>query len=74
MHEKFYQADAARSGDVKRGIGIGLSTVDKIARLHDGYLSVTSDKGKGFQLKVVLSETPSRIIHSQGLQDTGMSV
>lgn len=34
LHEKFYQEDASRSGGSQRGIGIGLSIVDKIAKIH----------------------------------------
>ncbi len=74
VHEKFYQADNARSGDVKRGIGIGLSIIDKIARLHNGYMQITSEKNAGFTLRICLREPPSHIIHSDELKDQQESV
>ena len=43
---RFYQADRSRS-DEKRGIGLGLSLVQQIARLHGGSVSVSSKLGEG---------------------------
>ncbi|MFZ4461143.1 MAG: ATP-binding protein [Patescibacteria group bacterium] len=56
LHEKFYQEDASRSGGSARGIGIGLSVVDKIAKIHGGSLQIQSDLDKGFLLRVSFAE------------------
>ena len=42
--QRFYQADPSRSGD--NGAGLGLSMVKKIAEIHGGYMSLTSEEGK----------------------------
>lgn len=52
VREKFYQVDKSRSASSDRGIGIGLSMVEKIVSLHKGTLSIESDTGKGFSLKM----------------------
>ena len=43
--KRFYQVDASRTG--KRGAGLGLSMVQKIAELHHGYMELESTPGKG---------------------------
>lgn len=43
--KRFYQVDASRTG--KRGAGLGLSMVQKIAELHHGYMELESTLGKG---------------------------
>ena len=43
---RFYQADSSRS-DERRGVGLGLSLVKQIARLHGGTVTVTSTAGEG---------------------------
>lgn len=52
IREKFYQIEKSRSASSERGIGIGLSIIDKIVSLHKGTLSIESDTGKGFCLKM----------------------
>lgn len=52
IREKFYQVDKSRSASSDRGIGIGLSIIEKIVSLHKGVLSIESDTGKGFCLKI----------------------
>lgn len=52
IREKFYQVDKSRSASTDRGIGIGLSIIEKIVSLHKGTLSIESDTGKGFCLKM----------------------
>lgn len=52
IREKFYQVDKSRSASNDRGIGIGLSIIEKIISLHKGTLSIESDKGRGFCLKM----------------------
>jgi len=52
VREKFYQVDKSRSSSNDRGIGIGLSIIEKIVSLHKGMLSIESDSGKWFCLKM----------------------
>lgn len=52
IREKFYQVDKSRSASKHRGIGIGLSIIEKIVSLHKGSLTLESDTGKGFCLKM----------------------
>ena len=44
--QRFYQADAAR-GDERGGVGLGLSLVQTIARLHGGRMTLESEAGAG---------------------------
>lgn len=47
LKEKFYQADKSKSGDVRdRGLGIGLSIVDKIVRDAGGAVDLISAEGE----------------------------
>lgn len=51
LKEKFYQVDKAKSGDIeKRGIGVGLSIVDKVVRELGGHMDLMSKKGEGFHI------------------------
>ena len=43
--DRFYQVDGSRSAG--NGSGLGLSIVKEIATLHNGSVSVESEKGKG---------------------------
>lgn len=54
VREKFYQVEKSRSASAKRGIGIGLSIIEKIIEIHGGSLDVSSDAGKGFLLHIVI--------------------
>ena len=45
--ERFYQVDVSRNDKDGSGIGIGLSMVKQIARLHGGKVDVQSELGKG---------------------------
>lgn len=55
LREKFYQEDTGRSGSqTHRGIGIGVSLIEKIAKIHGGHITIVSDTNKGFRLKIVL--------------------
>lgn len=47
LKEKFYQADKSKSGDVRdRGLGIGLSIIDKIVRDASGAVDLISAEGE----------------------------
>lgn len=52
IFDRFYRADAARSGS--NGYGLGLSIAKRIAELHGGSISVRSQKGKGSTFTVHL--------------------
>lgn len=52
--QRFYQADPSRSGD--NGAGLGLSMVKKIAEIHGGYMSLTSEEEKGSTFTLHLPE------------------
>ncbi|MBR5583803.1 MAG: ATP-binding protein, partial [Lachnospiraceae bacterium] len=43
--KRFYQVDSSRSSD--EGNGLGLSMVEQIAHLHDGYMTLHSIPGIG---------------------------
>lgn len=45
--ERFYQADASRSGKENTGSGLGLPMVKWIVQAHGGEISVESEPGKG---------------------------
>ena len=51
VKEKFYRVDKARTGTDK-SMGIGLSIIDRIARLHRGTLSIEKNSPKGVKVIV----------------------
>lgn len=55
LKEKFYQADKSKSGDVRdRGLGIGLSIIDKIVRDAGGTVDLISVPWEWFTVKIEL--------------------
>ncbi len=46
IFERYYQSHEGNRG-IKEGLGIGLSLVKELVRLHDGEISVSSELGKG---------------------------
>ncbi|WP_271398089.1 sensor histidine kinase [Salinicoccus roseus] len=54
IFERFYREDSSRSGKIQ-GSGLGLSIVQKVVQLHNGTISVESNKnGHGTVFRVVL--------------------
>jgi signal transduction histidine kinase len=53
LTEPFYRVDPARQRDTG-GYGLGLYLCDRIAKAHGGSLEITSDKGRGTVVRVVL--------------------
>ncbi|MCD8196868.1 MAG: ATP-binding protein [Lachnospiraceae bacterium] len=51
IFERFYQADASRSGE---GNGLGLAMVKEIVEFHGGEITVESEAGRGTTFKVFL--------------------
>ena len=55
IFHRFYQADAARSSQ-KHSMGLGLSMVAEIARLHHAEILVESEKGRGSEFLVIFKK------------------
>jgi len=53
IFERFYQADASRSGK-KHGAGLGLAIAREIIQAHNGKISVRSSPGQGSEFSVFL--------------------
>ena len=43
VREKFYRIDKSRTRDKNMSMGIGLSIIDHIARIHDGSLEIRNN-------------------------------
>lgn len=54
VKEKFYQVEKSRTNTSKNGLGIGLSIIEKIVRMHAGTCTIESESGKGFLLSISL--------------------
>jgi signal transduction histidine kinase/CheY-like chemotaxis protein len=62
IFDRFYQV--AKPGQrAYGGTGLGLTIARQIVELHEGYVSVKSEPGKGSEFKVVLPTTISRMEH-----------
>jgi signal transduction histidine kinase len=57
IFERFYQADASRSGGEGHGAGLGLAIVHEIVQAHGGRISVRSRLGEGTAFEVFLPLT-----------------
>lgn len=47
IFDRFYRADMSRTKQNASGYGLGLSIAKKIVNMHEGIITVKSDKGKG---------------------------
>lgn len=52
VKEKFYRVDKSRTGGSEVNMGIGLSIIDRIAKLHHGRLDIRHGKPKGVIIEV----------------------
>ena len=53
IFERFYRGDASRT---EQGTGLGLSMVERIAKLHGGEIHVESEVGKGSEFKILFKK------------------
>ncbi|HMA76169.1 MAG TPA: ATP-binding protein [Candidatus Krumholzibacteriaceae bacterium] len=53
IFERFYRVDRARSRR-EGGTGLGLAIVKHIAQVHEGYVEVESELGKGSKFRIVI--------------------
>jgi two-component system, OmpR family, sensor histidine kinase CiaH len=60
IFDRFYRADTARSKNQSDGYGLGLAIARKIARLHQGEITVKSTPGEGSEFTVRLPVRPVR--------------
>jgi two-component system sensor histidine kinase CiaH len=58
IFDRFYRSDRARTTAVNSGYGLGLSIAQKIVKLHNGSITVTSesDKGSIFTVKLPIHQ------------------
>lgn len=54
IFNRFYRADASRTGNVKKGYGLGLSLAKKIVELHGGELTVSSAPKQDTTFQILL--------------------
>jgi signal transduction histidine kinase len=50
VREKFYRVDKSRTRDSKMSMGIGLSIIDHIIRIHDGALEISNNTPHGLSI------------------------
>lgn len=66
IFNRFYRADASRTGSAKKGYGLGLSLAKKIVELHNGELTVSSAENEMTTFQVMLpniKRTPPKLPH-----------
>lgn len=54
VKEKFYRVDKSRTRDASMSMGIGLSIIDHIVRIHEGSLSITNENPNGLSIKIII--------------------
>lgn len=54
---RFYKADLSRTGNPYGAFGLGLSIVKRLVQLHDGEITVTSEKNKGTKFIITIPKS-----------------
>jgi two-component system, OmpR family, sensor histidine kinase BaeS len=54
VREKFYRVDKSRTRDTQVSMGIGLSIIDHIVRIHDGHLDIANVEPHGLMISIVI--------------------
>ncbi|MBI9048603.1 MAG: HAMP domain-containing histidine kinase [Anaerolineaceae bacterium] len=54
IFDRFFQADLSRKSDDQHGVGLGLSIVSQLIRMHDGKISLKSTLGQGSTFTIIL--------------------
>jgi signal transduction histidine kinase len=65
IFDRFYRTDRARSRE-KGGSGLGLAIVERLARLHQGNVDVSSKPGQGSTFRIYLPVPPTARVAAQG--------
>ena len=59
IFDRFFQADMSRKSDGKHGVGLGLSIVNQLIRMHDGKITLQSKINEGSTFTVILPASKS---------------
>ncbi len=54
VREKFYRVDKSRTRDAHMSMGIGLSIIDHIVRIHDGSIDITNNIPTGLSIVIAI--------------------
>ncbi len=54
VREKFYRVDKSRTRDATMSMGIGLSIIDHISRIHEGSLVIENNNPRGLLIQILL--------------------
>jgi two-component system, OmpR family, sensor histidine kinase CiaH len=55
IFDRFYRSDKSRTKQQAGGYGLGLSIAKRIVKLHNGIISIESEKGRGTTAKVTIN-------------------
>lgn len=54
VREKFYRVDKSRTRDATMSMGIGLSIIDHITRIHEGSLIIENNSPRGLLIRILI--------------------
>lgn len=54
VKEKFYRVDKSRTRDASMSMGIGLSIIDHIVRIHEWSLLISNENPNGLSIKIII--------------------